>query len=65
MSRGTYQERTLLRQAFDLLLVLRSRPEARKLLGQAVVYLRLLERREESEGLPLVVSVQAVRIKSF
>ena len=65
MNRGTYQERALLRQAFDLLLVLRSRPEARKLLGQAVVYLRLLERREESEGLPVVVSVQAVRIKSF
>jgi len=65
MKRGTYEERALLRQAFDLLLELRLRPEARRLLGQAVVYLRLLERQGESEGLPLVVCVKAMRLKSF
>ena len=65
MKHGTYQERALLREAFDLLLELRSRPEARKLLGEAVAYLRLLERQGESEGLPLVVSVRAVRLKTF
>jgi len=65
MKRGTYEERALLRQAFDLLLELRSRPEARRLLSQAVVYLRLLERQGEPEGLPLVVCVQAMRLKSF
>ena len=65
MKRGTYQERALLREAFDLLLELRTRPEARRLLGEAVAYLRLLERQGESEGLPLVVSVRAVRLKSL
>jgi len=65
MKHGTYQERALLRQAFDLLLELRSRPEARRLLGEAVAYLRLLERQGESEGLPLVVSVRAVRLKTY
>jgi hypothetical protein len=65
MKHGTYQERALLREAFDLLLELRSRPEARKLLGEAVAYLRLLERQGESEGLPLVISVRAVRLKTF
>jgi hypothetical protein len=65
MKHGTYQVRALLRQAFDLLLELRSRPEARGLLRQAVAYLRLLERQGESEGLPLVVAVRAVRLKSL
>jgi hypothetical protein len=65
MKRGTYQERALLQEAFDLLLELRSRPEARRLLGEVVAYLRLLERQGESEGLPLVVSVRAVRLKSL
>lgn len=65
MKRGTYEERALLRQSFDLLLELRSRPEARKLLGQAVTYLRLLEHQGETEALPLLISVQAVRLKGF
>jgi len=65
MKHGTYQERALLRQAFDLLLELRSRPEARGLPGQAVAYLQLLERQGESDGLPLVVAVRAVRLKSL
>jgi len=64
MKHGTYHETALLRQAFDLLLELRSRPEARGLLGQAVAYLRLLEREGESEGLPLVASIRPVRLKS-
>jgi hypothetical protein len=62
MNRGTSAERALLREAFDLLLTLRSRPQAQKLLGQAVSYLRLLERQGESGGLPLVVSVQVTRL---
>jgi len=57
MKHGTSQERALLSQAFDLVLELRSRPEARGLLGQAVAYLRPLERRGESDRLPLVVAV--------
>jgi hypothetical protein len=62
MNRGTSAERALLREAFGLLLALRSRPHAQKLLGQAVSYLRLLERQGEPGGLPLVVSVQAMRL---
>ena len=64
MKRGTSEERALLRQAFDLLLELRTRPQARKLLGQAVSYLRLLERQGEPGDLPLVISVQVTRLRS-
>lgn len=62
MNRGTTAERALLREAFDLLLELRSRPQARKLLGQAVTYLRLLEHEGEPGGLPIVISVQVIRV---
>jgi hypothetical protein len=64
MKRGTSKERALLRQAFDLLLELRTRPQAHKLLAQAVIYLRLLERQGELRDLPLVISVQVTRLRS-
>jgi len=64
MKSGTSEERALLRQAFDLLLELRTRPQARRLLGQAVIYLRLLERQGEPGDLPLVISVQVTRLRS-
>jgi hypothetical protein len=64
MKRGTREERALLRQAFDLLLELRSRPEARQLLRKAVIYLRHLEHEREPGGLPLVVSVQVMRLRN-
>ena len=62
MNRGTRTEKALLREAFDLLLTLRSRPQATKLLRQAVTYLRLLERRGEPGEPPLVLSVQVMRL---
>ena len=65
MNRGTSEERALLRQAFDLLLELRTRPDARKLLGQAVNYLRLLEHQGASGGLPLVISMQVMRLRKL
>ena len=65
MNRGTSAERALLREAFDLLLELRSRPQARKLLGQAVTYLRMLERQGEPGRLPLVISVRVMRLGKF
>jgi len=65
MKSGTIAERALLRQAFDLLLELRSRPGARKLLAKAVVYLRVLEHQDAPGELPLVVSVQAIRVRDF
>lgn len=64
MKRGTSGERALLREAFDLLLELRRRPQARKLLDQAVTYLRLLEHQEEPVELPVVLSIQLTRLKN-
>jgi hypothetical protein len=63
MSDGPTSDRALLREAFALLLGLRSQPEAQKLLGQAVTFLRMLEHNRESAGLPIVVSVQVVRLR--
>jgi len=64
MKRGTSEERALLRQAFDLLLELRTRPQARKLLDQAVIYLRLLEHQGEPGELPVVLSIQLTRLRN-
>ena len=65
MNDGTRSDRALLREAFALLLGLRSRPDARKLLGQAVTFLRMLEHQGESAGLPVVVSVQVMRLRKY
>jgi len=65
MSDGTESDRVLLREAFALLLGLRSRPHARKLLGQAVTFLRMLEHQGESGGLPVVVSLQVMRLRKY
>lgn len=65
MNDGTRSDRALLREAFALLLGLRSQPQARKLLGQAVTFLRMLEHKGESGGFPLVVSVQVMRLKKY
>jgi len=65
MNDGTRSERALLREAFALLLGLRSRPHARELLGQAVTFLRILEHQGESGGLPVVVSVQVMRLRKY
>jgi hypothetical protein len=65
MSDGTRSDRALLREAFALLLGLRSRPDSRKLLGQAVSLLHILEHQGESGGLPVVVSVQVMRLRKY
>jgi hypothetical protein len=65
MSDGTRSDRALLREAFALLLGLRSRSDGRKLLGQAVTFLRMLGHQGESAGLPVVVSVQVMRLKKY
>jgi len=52
MKHGRYQEKALLRQAFDLLLELRSQPEVLGLPGEVVTHRRLLARQGESAGLP-------------
>jgi hypothetical protein len=53
----------LVRQAFGLLLEIRSHPEAKPLLGQAIAFLRMLVQESEAASPPLVVSVRAVRIR--
>jgi hypothetical protein len=63
MSDGTRSSRVLIREAFGLLLELRSRREARRLLTQAVTFLRMLEHQEETGTLPVVVSVQLMHLK--
>lgn len=63
MNYGTHSDRALLQEAFGLLLRLRSRPHARKLLGQAVSFLRMLDHQGEPGGLPIVVSVQLMRLR--
>jgi hypothetical protein len=65
MSDAPRSDRALLREAFALLLRLRSQPDARNLLGQAVTFLRMLEHREESGGLPVVVSLQVMRLRKY
>jgi hypothetical protein len=65
MRERTRSDRALLREAFALLLGLRSQPEARELLGQAVAFLRMLRYQEESGGLPVVVSIQVMRLGKY
>ena len=65
MSQGTKSDRALLREAFALLLGLRSHPDARKLLRQAVTFLRLLGHQGESGGPPIVVSIQVMRLGKY
>jgi hypothetical protein len=54
-----------MREAYALLLGLRSQPDAQKLLGQAVTFLRMLGHQGESGGLPIVVSVQVMRLRKY
>jgi hypothetical protein len=65
MSQGTKSDRALLREAFALLLGIRSRPDARERLRQAVTFLRLLGHRGESGGPPIVVSIQVMRLGKY
>jgi hypothetical protein len=65
MRNGTRSDRALLREAFALLLGFRSQPDARKLLGQAVTFLRMLGHQGESGGLPVVVSVQVMHLRKY
>ena len=65
MSDGRRSEKALVREAFALLLELRSRQDAPKLLGQAVTFLRMLKHEGQPGAPPMVVSVQVMRLKSY
>ena len=63
MRDGTRSEKALVREAFALLLELRSRREAPKLLSQAVCFLRMLKHNGQPDAPSVVVSVQVMRLK--
>jgi hypothetical protein len=63
MSRTTPSVEALVRQAFGLLLEIRSRPRAKPLLGQAIAFLNMLVENPATGSPPLVVSIRAVRIR--
>lgn len=63
MRDGENAKKALVREAFGLLLELRSREEAPKLLGQAVAFLRMLESQGQTTAVPIVVSVQVMRLR--
>lgn len=63
MSDERESDRALLREAFALLLGLRTRPDARNRLGQAVTFLHMLEHEGLVGTLPVVVSLKVVRLR--
>jgi hypothetical protein len=63
MSAQKYSIEALVRQAFGLLLEIRRRREARRLLTQAIAFLDMLVRRPDTALESVVVSVQAVRLR--
>jgi hypothetical protein len=65
MNDATRSDRALLREAFALLMEIRSRPQARQLLTQAVTFLRMLEHKGQPSVLPVVLSVQVMRLRKF
>jgi hypothetical protein len=63
MNRTTPSVEALVRQAFGLLLEIRSQPEAKLLLGKAIAFLAMLVQNPATGSPPLVVSIRAVRIR--
>jgi hypothetical protein len=55
----------MVRQAFGLLLEIRSHREAKSLLAKAIAFLKLLQQDPSGETNPLIVSIQAVRIRDL
>ena len=63
MKRRKHSVETLVREAFSLLLDLRSQPEAGRLLSQARSFLDMLGKQKEADETPIVVSIRAVKIR--
>jgi hypothetical protein len=62
MRRSRHAVETLVRQAFSLVVELRTYPEAQGLLTQAVEVLKYLAQHEHNRALPLLISVRALRL---
>jgi len=65
MARHTPAVEAMVRQAFGLLLEIRSHREAKSLLAKAIAFLKLLQQDPSAETNPLVISVRAVRIRDL
>jgi hypothetical protein len=63
MARQKPGTEAMVRNAFELLLEIRAHPQAQRLLLLAIGFLRTLVRQTDSETPPVVVAVQAVRIR--
>jgi len=63
MERQTPSVETLTRHAFGLLLEIRRDREARRLLSLAIAFLKTLVRDADTHAQPVVLSVQALRIR--
>jgi len=63
MERQAPSVETLIRHAFALLLEIRRDREARRLLSLAIAFLKTLLRDADTHAQPVVLSVQALRIR--
>lgn len=63
MSRQKASVEPMVRKAFELLLEIRAHPEAYRLLALAIGFLKTLARKTDGDTQPVVVAIQAVRIR--
>jgi hypothetical protein len=63
MNRRDRTVESLVREGFSLLLDLRAQPDASRLLSLAGAFLDMLRRQKDTEETPMVISIQAVRIR--
>ena len=63
MKRPSPSVEAMVRNAFGLLLEIRSQPRAENLLGQAIAFQKMLAEEPAAQANPVVISVQAVRIR--
>jgi hypothetical protein len=62
MRRGGNSVESMVREAFGLVIELRGRHEAARLLSQAIAFLKMLTREGDAVALPVVVSVRAMHL---
>lgn len=63
MNRRSNSVESLVREAFALLLELRAHPDASHMLSLANAFLDMLLRQKGADEPPMLISVQAVRIR--
>ena len=63
MTRPGPSSEAFVRQAFDLLLEIRRHSQAQPMLSQAVPFLKTLLNATDTNTVPVVVSIRAVRLR--